>query len=71
MNLKKKFMQKIKFSKKKKKNLFTSWIQTCDLLNESQLHYPLSYACAVVFNGMLLGFFAFNLQIEQHVINLK
>ena len=39
----------------KKKKLFTSWIQTHDLLNASQLLYPLSYT-AVVFNGMLLEF---------------
>jgi len=38
-----------------KKNLFTTWIRTHDLLNASQLHYPLSYM-AVVFNGMLLEF---------------
>ena len=29
---------------KKKKNLFTSWIQACNL-NASQLLYPLSYLC--------------------------
>ena len=39
-----------------KKTLFTRWIQTRDLLNASQLHYPLSYICAVVFNVMLLKF---------------
>ena len=37
------------------KNLFTSWIQACNLLNASQLLYPLSHM-AVVFNGMLLEF---------------
>ena len=36
-----------------KKNLFASWIQTRDLLNASQLLYPLSHM-TVVFNGMLL-----------------
>ena len=40
-----------------KKNLFTSWIQTHNLLNASQLHYPLSYPCCD-FNGMLLEFSA-------------
>ena len=40
------------FSRKK---VFTSWIQTRDLLNTSQLLYPLSYV-AVVFDGMLLNF---------------
>ena len=38
-----------------KKNLFTRWIQTHDLLNASQLLYPLSHT-AVVFYGMLLEF---------------
>jgi len=38
-----------------KKNLFTTWIRTRDLLNASQLHYPLSYM-AVVFDGTLLEF---------------
>ena len=38
-----------------KNNLFTSWIRTRDLLNASQLLYPLSYT-AVVFSGMLLEF---------------
>ena len=28
-----------------KKNLFTSWIQIRDLLDASQLHYPLDYVC--------------------------
>ena len=37
------------------KKVFTSWIQTYDLLNAGQLLYPLSYM-AVVFNGMLLEF---------------
>ena len=37
------------------KNLFTSWIWIWDLLNASQLLYPLSHM-AVVFNGMLLKF---------------
>ena len=37
------------------KNLFTSGIRTRDLLNASQLLYPLSHM-AVVFNGMLLKF---------------
>ena len=45
-------MQKVRFSKK---NLFTSWIQTRDLLHVSQLLYPLAI-CALVFNGMLLKF---------------
>ena len=35
--------------------MFTSWIQTRDLLNASQLLYPLSYMAAVV-DGMLLEF---------------
>ena len=35
--------------------MFTSWIRTCDLLNASQLLYPLSYM-AVVFDGILLEF---------------
>ena len=39
----------------KKKNLFTSGIRTRDLLNTSQLPYPLSHM-AVVFDGMLLEF---------------
>ena len=38
-----------------KKNLFTSGIRTRDLLNASQLLYPLSHT-AVVFDGMLLEF---------------
>ena len=38
-----------------KKNLFTTWIRTRDLLNASQLHYRLSHM-AVVFDGMLLEF---------------
>ena len=38
-----------------KKNLFTSGIRTRDLLNASQLLYPLSHM-AVVFDGMLLEF---------------
>ena len=38
-----------------KKNLFTSWIGTNNLLNANQLLYPLSHM-AVVFNGMLLEF---------------
>ena len=38
-----------------KKNLFTSGIRTRDLLNASQLFYPLSHM-AVVFDGMLLEF---------------
>ena len=46
------------------KNQFTSWIQTHDLLNVSQLLYPLSYDLhAVEFNEMLLEFslfFVFN-----------
>ena len=37
------------------KNLFTSGIRTRDLLNASQLLYPLSHM-AVVFDGMLLEF---------------
>ena len=37
------------------KKVLTSWIQTFDLLNASQLLYPLSYM-AVVFDGMLLEF---------------
>jgi len=39
-----------------RKKVFTSWIQTLDLLNASQHLYPLSYM-AVVFDGMLLEFF--------------
>ena len=39
----------------RKKNLFTSGIRTRDLLNASQLLYPLSHT-AVVFDGMLLEF---------------
>ena len=39
----------------KKKKLFTTWIQTCDLLKASQLHYRLSHM-AVVFDGMFLQF---------------
>ena len=39
----------------KKKNLFTSGIRTRNLLNASQLLYPLSHM-AVVFDGMLLEF---------------
>ena len=39
----------------REKNLFTSWIRTHDLLNASQLLYPLSHM-AVVFDGMLLEF---------------
>ena len=35
------------------KKMFTSWIQTRNLLNASQLLYPLSNM-AVVFDGMLL-----------------
>ena len=38
-----------------KKNLFTTWIQARDLLNASQLLYPLSYM-AVVLDRMLLEF---------------
>ena len=38
-----------------KRNLFTSGIRTHDLLNASQLLYPLSHR-AVVFYGMLLEF---------------
>ena len=38
-----------------KKNLFTSRIRARDLLNASQLLYPLSHT-AVVFDGMLLEF---------------
>ena len=37
------------------KNLFISWIRTRDLLNASQLLYPLSHM-AVVFDEMLLEF---------------
>jgi len=36
-------------------SLFTTWIQTRNLLNSSQLHYRLSHR-AVVFDGMLLEF---------------
>ena len=39
----------------KKKNLFSTWIRTRNLLNASQLHYRLSHM-AVVFDGMLLEF---------------
>ena len=39
----------------KKKNLLTSGIPTRDLLNASQLLYPLRHM-AVVFDGMLLEF---------------
>ena len=39
-------------------NLFTSWIRTRDLLNASQLLYPLTHM-AVVFDGMLLEFSPF------------
>ena len=39
----------------RKKNLFTSWIRTRNLLNASQLLYPLSHM-AVVFDGILLEF---------------
>ena len=35
--------------------MFTSWIRTRDLLNASQLLYPLSHM-AVVFDGMLIEF---------------
>ena len=52
LNLKKCVRKSIDFPKK---NLFTSWIRTRDLLNASQLHYRLSHM-AVVFNGMLLEF---------------
>ena len=38
-----------------KKSLFTTWIQTRDLLNASQLHYRMSHM-AVVFVGVLLEF---------------
>ena len=37
------------------KKMFTNWIQTRNLLNASQLLYPLSYMAAV-FDGMLLEF---------------
>ena len=47
-------MQKVLIFEKKKK-LFTTWIRTHDLLNASQLLYPLSHM-AVVFDGMLLEF---------------
>jgi len=47
-------MQKVLVFEEK---VFTSWIQTCGLLNASQLLYPSSYM-AVVFNGMLLKFFS-------------
>ena len=46
-------MQKVSIFEKK--NLFTSGIRTRDLLNVSQLLYPLSHM-AVVFDGMLLEF---------------
>jgi len=46
-------MQKVLIFEKKK--LFTTWIRTHDLLNASQLLYPLSHM-AVVFDGMLLEF---------------
>ena len=46
-------MQKVLIFEKKK--LFTRWIRTRNLLNASQLLYPLSHI-AVGFNGMLLGF---------------
>jgi len=52
------------------KNLFTTWIQTHNLLNASQLHYPLSYM-AVVFNGMLLKFsplLRFQVAVEHKLI---
>ena len=39
----------------RKKNLFTSWIRAHDLLNASQLLYPLNHM-AVVFDGILLEF---------------
>ena len=38
------------------KKVFTRWIWTCNLLNASQLLYPLSYMAAV-FDRMLLKFF--------------
>ena len=41
--------------------VFTRWIQTRDLVNASQLLYPLSYM-AIVFDGMLLKFSALCLQ---------
>ena len=37
------------------KNLFTSWIRSCDVLFASHLLYPLSHT-AVVSDGMLLKF---------------
>jgi len=61
----------------RKKNLFTSWIWTCDLLNASQLLYQLGYRCCCGFNEMLLSAFFFNLlqsanwtPRELEVINL-
>ena len=50
-----------------KKNLFTSWIRTRDLLNASQLLYPLSHM-AVVFDGMLLHFFRLQPAVEHNLI---
>ena len=51
-----------------KKKLFTTWIQTGNLLNASHLHYSLSYM-AVVFNGMLLEFsLILRLQLLQNAI---
>jgi len=58
LDFKKACMQKVLIFKKK---VFTSWIQTRDLLNAIQLFYPLSYM-AVVFDGMLLDFSLLHLQ---------
>ena len=52
LNFKKTCTQKIF---EQKKNLFTSWIRTHDLLNASRLLYPLSHM-AVDFDGILLEF---------------
>jgi len=52
LNFKKRACKKYWFSKK---NLFTSWIWTYNLLNASQLHYPWAISAAV-FDGMLLEF---------------
>ena len=60
-------MQKVLIFEKK---LFTSGIQTRDLLNASQLLYPLSHM-AVVFDGMLLEFsplLRLQLTVERNLI---
>ena len=60
-----------------RKKVFTSWIRTHDLLDASQLLYPLSYM-AVVFDGMLFEFFStflsstrYRMQADLTVTNLE